>query len=547
MAVAQQDGLLLVGGPRYGETGSVFVFQRRERGWQKTGQLLPFDGDENAFFGASIAFADDGVWVGAPGTEQYIGRIYRFERGADGNWTAAAKLAAEPLTTRAFFGQAMDVRDGVAVVGATLSEGGAAVIFEQTSGDTWQLQALVRGKVDALPAVIGERIRCEGGEAGLYDCSDVALVSFLPIHRLGGEAGVNLNDIWGWTDPQTGKEYALVGRTNGTAFVDISDPTNPVYVGELPLTEGAHPSAWRDIKTYEHYAYIVSDNAGEHGMQVFDLTELRQYEGEPITFEPELVYDEITSAHNLFINDETGFAYIVGAGGGGTTCGGGLHMVNIQDPLNPTFAGCFADESTGRRGTGYSHDVQCVVYHGPDEDYQGREICFGSNETALSIADVTDKENPVALAVAPYPNVAYAHQGWLTGDHRYFFSNDELDELSGNVDQTRTLIWDVTNLDDPQLIAQYTFGTNSTDHNLYITDGLMYQSNYVSGLRIHDVSDPENPEEVGFFDTTPAGENEPGFAGTWSNYPFYESGVIAVSSIGEGLFVVRYTPEEQAL
>jgi choice-of-anchor B domain-containing protein len=331
---------------------------------------------------------------------------------------------------------------------------------------------------------------------------------------------------------------------DGTSFVDVTDPYNPVYLGDLPKTAGSPGSAWRDMKVYRDHAFIVADNAGSHGMQVFDLTQLRNAAASaPIAFTETARYDRINSAHNIVINTDTGFAYTVGNSGGGETCGGGLHMINIQDPTNPTFAGCYSAEGTGRAGTGYSHDAQCIVYHGPDVTYQGREICFGSNETALNVADVSDKANPVNISSATYPNVAYTHQGWITDDHRYFFVDDELDELSGNVPFTRTIIWDVTDLDDPQLAKEYMWGVTSTDHNLYIRGNLMYQSNYQSGLRIHDISDPENPVEVGFFDTMPVGENRTGFAGSWSNYPYFESGTIAVSSIGEGLFLLKKRDE----
>ena len=166
-------------------------------------------------------------------------------------------------------------------------------------------------------------------------------------------------------------------------------------------------------------------------MQVFDLQRLRENTEEPVTYSEDAIYDGIASAHNIVINEDTGFAYAVGSGGGGETCGGGLHMINIQDPLTPVFAGCFADENTGRTGTGYSHDAQCLIYEGPDADHQGKEICFNSNETALSISDVTNKEEPIALSSAEYPNVGYAHQGWVTDDFEYFYMNDELDELQG--------------------------------------------------------------------------------------------------------------------
>jgi choice-of-anchor B domain-containing protein len=214
-------------------------------------------------------------------------------------------------------------------------------------------------------------------------------------------------------------------------------------------------------------------------------------------------------------------------------------MIDVRDPTNPTFAGCFSDPATGNAGTGYSHDAQCLVYDGPDTDYTGKEVCFGANETAISISDVSDKSNPVAISSAAYPNPGYVHQGWISDDHRFFFVNDEGDEVGGLVERTRTLVWDIEDLDDPVLVKEHLGETASSDHNLYVQGQFMYQSNYVSGLRILDVSDPANPEEVAFFDSVPVGENSPGFAGSWSNYPFFESGLIIFTSMREGLFVVR--------
>ena len=173
---------------------------------------------------------------------------------------------------------------------------------------------------------------------------------------------------------------------------------------------------------YKDHAFIVSDGAGVHHMQIFDLTQFRDLL-EPQVFTETALYKGIYSSHNLIVNEETGYAYAVGSDSGCETCGGALHMINIQDPLNPVFAGCFADTRTGA-----THDAQCVTYHGPDQAYQGREICLSSNGDALSIADVTDKDAPVALSVARYSNVAYTHQGWLIEDHRYFYLNDEGDE-----------------------------------------------------------------------------------------------------------------------
>ncbi|MGD9524833.1 MAG: choice-of-anchor B family protein [Gemmatimonadales bacterium] len=388
------------------------------------------------------------------------------------------------------------------------------------------------------PAITGQAVPCVGGSAGPFPCSGVSLQSYLPITALGGGAGIDLNDIWGWTDPTTAREYALVGRRDGIAFVDVTTATAPRFLGFLPITVGATPNVWHDVKVHADHAFIVADGAGPHGMQVFDLRQLRGLTV-PRQFTPTAVYTRVNSAHNMVINEATGFGYIVGASGGGTTCGGGLHMVNLQNPATPTFAGCFADVTTGRSRTGYTHDAQCVVYHGPDVTYQGREICFGSNETALSIADVTSKSAPVALSHAGYPAVSYTHQGWLTEDHRYFYVNDELDELNGLVTGTRTLIWDVQDLDDPVLAGTFLGPTSASDHNNYVRGSRLFASNYQFGMRVVGIANPTAPVQLGFFDTSPQRPNIPGFEGSWSNYPFFPSGNIVVTSGEEGLFVLR--------
>ncbi len=527
--------------------GKVYIYSRDgESGqWEETNQLVAFDGGQGTQFGYSLGVNDESLWVGAIGASNGVGAVYTFDFDFSTNtWSGVNKLHAGEEKLRSGFGARIASSGDLALIGAPYADNnlGTAHVFERNDEGAWSETAvLLLEETGGMDPVLGERVVCQEGKASLFGCEKVDLLSFVPIKDLEAGRGLELSDIWGWTDPETGDEYALVTRSNGTSFVRITDPYNPVVVGNLPLTKGAVPNSWRDVKVYKDHAFVVADNAGDHGMQVFDLTQLRDIDAAdgPVAFEETALYDELASVHNIVINESTGYAFAVGSNSGGQTCGGGLHMINIQDPVNPTFAGCFADTETGRSGTGYTHDAQCVIYNGPDTDHQGREICFGSNETALSIADVTDKENPVALSSAAYPNVAYAHQGWLTEDQKFFYMNDELDETSGNVSNTRTMIWDVQDLDDPQLVKEFFLETTSTDHNLYIRGNLMYQANYNAGLRIFDISDVENPVSVGHFDTTPFGSDGPGFDGAWSNYPYFESGVIAVSSIGQGLFLVR--------
>ncbi len=534
---------LLVGAPMSnGQIGVVHRYAADERTgeWREQARYFPYDGGRSDGFGSGIAVAGDELWVGAPRAAGSTGAIYTFAAG-DEAWTfdAVSKITRAGNEVRSNFGAAIAAEGDVAAVALSRADYGAGsvVIYERVNGD-WTETTILESPDERIASVTGSETRCENGEAAVFDCSQVDLLAFMNVADLGGGRGVNVNDVWGWTDARTGREYALVGRVDGTSFVDITDPSNPVLVGDLPRTEGSPGAVWRDIKVYKDHAYIVADASGEHGVQVFDLARLRGRTS-PETFTPDTTYHGISSAHNIVINEETGFAYSVGSSSGGESCGGGLHMIDIREPKNPTFAGCFADPQTGRASTGYSHDAVCIVYDGPDAEYQGREICFGANETALSIADVTDKDAPKALSRASYPNVGYSHQAWPSEDHRYLYMNDELDEIQGNAPKTRTIIWDITDLEDPQLVAEFEGTTAASDHNLYIRDNLMYQSHYQAGLRIVDISDPTNPREIAYFDTVPYGENTAGFGGSWSNYPYFESGTIIVTSGSEGLFILK--------
>jgi len=375
-------------------------------------------------------------------------------------------------------------------------------------------------------------VECEDGQADGYPCSNMDLLSRLSLSQLGNPG--NANDIWGWEDPVTGDPYALLGLDTGTAFIRITDPENPLIIGYLPTHSSA--SLWRDIKTYQNHAFIVSE-AGGHGMQVFDLNELRNYNGNsPITFSETAHYGLFGNSHNIVINEDSGFAFAVGC----NDCSGGLHMINIQNPINPSYAGCYSQD-------GYTHDTQCVIYDGVDTDYVGREVCFSSNEDSVTITDVTNKSNPTTISINGYAGAQYTHQGWLTEDHRYFLSNDELDEYYDDVD-TRTYIWDLNSLDNPTLIGYHDHGTTNIDHNLYIEDNYAYQSHYTAGLRIQDISNIADGtmEEVAFFDIHPANNNT-SFDGTWSNYPFFDNNIVIVSGIGDGgntqsggLFVLQF-------
>lgn len=380
--------------------------------------------------------------------------------------------------------------------------------------------------------------------AGEYPCNDYDLLSRIPISTLATTAGTpEGSDIWGWTDPTTGKEYALVGTTNSTAFVDVTDPINPIFLGRIETASGTN--FWRDVKVYNNYAFIVADGVGAHGMQVFDLSRLQSGVDPDYTYDADVTYtgdggaDDLVigSCHNIVINESEGVAYLVGCG---SANGGGPIFIDITNPMNPTTIGDYTDK-------GYTHDAQVVTYNGPDSDHTGKELLIGSNGNSdkVVILDVTNKTNITLINEFTYPQTAYAHQGWFTEDKRYFILGDEVDETSFGFN-SKTLVFDFLDLDadfnNPDLLKTYFGSTTAIDHNGYIKGDEFFLSNYSAGMRVLDVptllSTNNASAETGYFDTHPE-SNGASFNGAWSVYPYFASENIVISDIERGLFIVR--------
>lgn len=400
---------------------------------------------------------------------------------------------------------------------------------EDSLGETLDNQILSPPLVEDITRFIP----CENGFAGGYPCSGFDLYAHMDLETFQSSGG---NDNWGWTDIQTGKEYVLVGLKEGTAFVDISDPEEPLYLGKLPTA--TEPSIWRDIKVYQNHAYIVSE-AANHGLQVFDLTRLRGLTETGQTFNADHRDTSFGNAHNIAINEDSGFAYVVGS----QQNQGGPIFFDLSNPTQPLEMGGYALD-------GYAHDAQIVTYQGTDSEFMDREIYMGSHSDGesyfkLIILDVTDKANPVRLSEISYENYGYTHQNWISEDHRFIFLGDEVDELQYG-GPTRTLVFDAEDLDNPRIHYEYEGVTNAIDHNGYVNGDYYYMANYTAGLRVIDVANIEENqmEEVGFFDTYPS-NNAAQFNGVWNVYPFFESGIIAINDSNNGLFLVKKTESDQ--
>jgi choice-of-anchor B domain-containing protein len=404
------------------------------------------------------------------------------------------------------------------------------------------IESIALGGVPASRRAI-ESVRGGGTGASLpFNSLNVTLMSQVSLGQMGGTSSDNGSSLYGWVDPLTQREYAIMGREQGTSFVDITNPTNPVVVGNLPRVSGSAATSWREPKVYGNHVYVGVDGTSV-GMQIMDLTKLRNYAGTTMTLGSDSVYNGVTRIHTLAVNPQSGHLYLAGTNANS----GGLRILDVKtNPLSPTVVG-------NTNLDGYTHETQVVTYGGPDPAYQGREIAVNSNGPIgrLSILDVTNKAAITRISFGTYANDGYIHQGWFTEDQRYFFQNDELDEDDGFTNgKTRTHLWDLNDLDAPVYKGFFDNVTTSIDHNLYVKGDYVYQTNYTTGLRILKIGNlaSGNPSdwltEVAFFDTYQANDSAI-FNGAWNNYPFFPSGNVAISDINGGLFVVRPNLSEE--
>ncbi|MBL8047417.1 MAG: choice-of-anchor B family protein [Chthonomonas sp.] len=345
-----------------------------------------------------------------------------------------------------------------------------------------------------------------------FTSSNVTQSAWLSNAALAGGDG---NDCWGYVSP-SGREYALMGQVDQMTVVEVTNPAAPVIIQAFPhLT-----STWSDIKVYRDHAYVVTEAAGS-GIMVINLSQVDQG---IVTLVRTIASPG--SSHNIHIDETSGFLYTCGSrtGTGTTMC------FDLSNPGNPVRVG--ANSLT----TNYMHDVQVNTFtSGP---YAGRQILYGFSESrGVDLYDVTNKSVPVFLARATYTNIGYCHQGWLSADRKYLFVDDELDEQNFG-GTTRSLVFNVENINAPVLVGTFSSGLSSIDHNQYWDDGFLFQANYRSGLRIFDAKNPTAPVQVGNYDTYPS-SNSAQFSGAWSTYPFFPSGTVIVSDINRGLFVLN--------
>jgi len=324
---------------------------------------------------------------------------------------------------------------------------------------------------------------------GFSDALNVQLLSFLSYDE-------DTADITGFA--QDGREFAVMGLTNGATFVDVTDPYNPFEVGYI---SGSN-SIWRDLKYWDQHVYIGTE--ADDGIKVVDVSN----PDNPILVNTIM---DVDNSHNIHL-DADGFLYIIGA----DTYD--IWIYNLSIPAQPELVGTWSGE--------YLHDIE--VYN---NKLYGAAIYSGY----FYIIDVSDKSNPQTLITFDTGGgYVSTHDCAITADEQYLITADET--MGGHIK-----IFDISDYSNINHISSYSTPENEThtSHNVYIQEstGLMIISYYADGTRFVDISDPYNPLEVGYYDTT---ELEGLYSGNWGTYVNLPSGNIVSSDIEQGLFVLRF-------
>jgi len=341
------------------------------------------------------------------------------------------------------------------------------------------------------------------------------------------------SNLWGYVD-STGREYVLLGHNEGTSIIDISDPANPNEITMIPGPGRDSGTIWREIKTYGNYAYITTELLTDFaltGLQIIDLSDLPN----SATYVGRYLWPGVDStnarAHTLNIDDQ-GFLYIQGGSAAlaeGFPDPGGIRIFNLNDPLNPEPVSTFPDR--------YVHDSRVVnnfLFAHDIREPGGR----------IDVIDISDRATPTLQTSIIYPNGGLSHDGWPSEDKNYYVSTDEVAGLTMKIWDIRVL-WDTDpdNDDQIELVSEYVASPFQIGHEARVLDNFVFLSNYVLGMKVLDSSDISKPTEVGYFDTFPEVNfpgQEFGFSGNWGVYPYFPSGVIAVSDISTGLHILQF-------
>lgn len=331
--------------------------------------------------------------------------------------------------------------------------------------------------------------------------------------------GIRYAGIWGWHDGN-GKEYAIIGSTEGYHVVEVTNPALPVQRAFIPGC--VNQTIWREIKTYQNYVYCVSDDGGNNCLVIADLSYL-----------PDSVHivhrsDSIISrSHTIFVDGNKLYGGYVH---GGSISGNSASMAvySLANPEQPLKLREFNQDVPN---IGVVHDMLVV-----------NDTVFAScGFDGLYIAKFDTVTNQFNLinSVTAYPFSGYNHSSAITADHNTLIIADE---VPTNLPLKAFDISDLQNISFPSSFTSMP-NTIATPHNPFmIGEYYLVVAYYQDGIQIFDISIPSNPVRVGYIDTNPndgAGLPNPSYSGCWGAYVDLPSGVVLASDMQNGLFVLN--------
>ncbi len=356
----------------------------------------------------------------------------------------------------------------------------------------------------------------------VYDAQNITLLSNWDDTAVPANVppyGIRYNGIWGWAD-STGNEYAIIGANNGVYFVNVTNPVSPVLSDFVP---GRRDSCiWREIKTYSHYAYLISDDAAPNSFQIVDL----QYLPDSVS----VVYDGTSifeRAHTLWVDGDKLYCGIVKGGQFGNTSA--MAVFSLSNPLQPAFLRSINSDFGSVLTNNQVHDM-----------FVRNDTVYASCAyDGLFIFKYNTSPNIFSLlgSLTTYPSQGYNHSSALTADGSTLVFMDEVP--SG----LPVKVLDVTDMSNLTMKSTFSSNAGPTPHNPFMVGTVCFIAYYQDGVQVYDVSNPVLPVRLGYFDThyqTPMGGPypSPSYAGAWGAYPYLPSGNLLVSDMQNGLFVL---------
>lgn len=308
--------------------------------------------------------------------------------------------------------------------------------------------------------------------------------------------------VWGYVAPN-GREYAILGCPGGTAFIDVTDSAD---IHEVDYLTGLN-SSWREMKTYSHYAYIVSE-ATNSKLQIVDL----QYLPDSVHLVNTWSYTGYTRTHT--ISQSGHYLYL---NGGNSASNGGITVLDVINPENPVKLGQWTSL--------YVHD--CRVEN--DTIYAAN-----INEGKVSIINATNKS--LLSTVVTFNNLIGGgpHNTALSTDRKRLFVTDEIGSAPYLLK-----VWNIENKSNPVYVTSWqpTGITTSIVHNIETYGNWAIVAHYSAGIRILNITNPDAPQEIAWYDTYPS-NNAESYNGCWGVY-MLPSGKIIASDRQTGLYVIK--------